>query len=160
MDDAQSALLAANKQLTYDWLDATLNGDQARLRALMTDDCVFFVLGNSAIGGFPTHEELMRSNSAAMEQVPEVLMNIGYVTAEDDRVAVEAETHGRLSGGGAFHNHYHFLFRVRDGKIAAFKEYFDTSHVAGVTEAHDAGHEISPVSNLEGVLTHTVRRRT
>src|SRR5579864_2621086 len=50
------------------------------------------------------------------------------VTAEQDRVAVEAESDADLVNGNHYHNHYHFLFVLRDGKVVEAKEYMDTQH--------------------------------
>jgi hypothetical protein len=55
-------------------------------------------------------------------------ISIGAITAEDDRVAVEAESKATLVNGALYHNRYHFLFVVRDGRIHAVKEYLDTLH--------------------------------
>ena len=64
---------------------------------------------------------------------PEGLIFTLYgMTAEDDRVALEAESHGVHKSGKQYNNHYHFLFRIRDGKIAEIKEYADTAHARDV----------------------------
>lgn len=47
------------------------------------------------------------------------------VTAEDDRIAIEAQARGTLTNGEAFHNVYVFILRVRDGRIASVREFFD-----------------------------------
>lgn len=52
------------------------------------------------------------------------------ITAEDDRVAVEAVADATLADGQAYHNWYHFLFRVRDGAIVSVKQYLDTQRAA------------------------------
>ena len=57
-------------------------------------------------------------------------MTILSTTAEDDRVAIEAESHGRLVDGRPYENQYHFLLRFdADGRVVEFKEYFDTLYV-------------------------------
>ena len=50
------------------------------------------------------------------------------LTAEGDRVAVEAESFAKMKNGKTYQNKYHFLFIVRDGKIQSVKEYLDTIH--------------------------------
>ena len=50
------------------------------------------------------------------------------MTAEEDRVSVEAESHGKHVSGQIYHQRYHYLFVIRDGKIEQAKEYFDTMH--------------------------------
>jgi uncharacterized protein len=50
----------------------------------------------------------------------------GTMTAEDDRVAVLADSDGELVSGGQYDNKYHFLFQLRDGLISRVWEYGDT----------------------------------
>ena len=54
------------------------------------------------------------------------------LTAEGERVAVEAESYGETATGKIYNNLYHFLFEVRDGKIQAVREYLDTIHAKEV----------------------------
>ena len=42
---------------------------------------------------------------------------------EDDKVAVEAQSYGEMNNGKLYENVYHFLFKVRDGKIYSVREY-------------------------------------
>ena len=55
------------------------------------------------------------------------------MTAEDDRVAVEAETFGQTADGKRYHNFYHILFVVRDGKIQNVREFMDPLEVLEFT---------------------------
>jgi uncharacterized protein len=48
---------------------------------------------------------------------------IDSLTAEEDRVAAEVQGHGKLKSGEEYHNTYVFMFRVRDGHIAAVAEH-------------------------------------
>jgi ketosteroid isomerase-like protein len=57
-----------------------------------------------------------------------IRFEIRAMTAEGERVAVEAESFGTHASGLPYHNTYHFLVVVRDGKIRRFKEYMDTMH--------------------------------
>jgi uncharacterized protein len=52
------------------------------------------------------------------------------LTAEDDRVAMEAESDADLINGNHYHNHYRYLFVVRDERVCEAKEYMDTRHAA------------------------------
>ena len=61
------------------------------------------------------------------------------VTAEGDRVAVEAESYGEMASGTIYNNLYHFLFEVRGSKIQAMREYRDTLHAKEVLEDPWAG---------------------
>ncbi|MBL6752299.1 MAG: nuclear transport factor 2 family protein [Nevskia sp.] len=53
-------------------------------------------------------------------------------TAQGDRVAVETESLVQAKNGRTYNNFYHFLFEVKDGKIAKVKEYLDTMHTHDV----------------------------
>ena len=59
-------------------------------------------------------------------------MTVHGVTAEGDRVAVEAESIAPLVNGKTYNNTYHFLFLFRDGKIYQAKEYNDSQHAAEI----------------------------
>lgn len=51
---------------------------------------------------------------------------IRSVTAEDERVAIEAEVEMDLTNGKRYQNRYTFLFVIRDGQIRSSHEYVDT----------------------------------
>ena len=56
----------------------------------------------------------------------------GTVTAQDDRVAIEAKSFCVRKSGVPYENVYHFLFRVRDGVIVEIREHCDTAYAAKV----------------------------
>jgi len=50
-------------------------------------------------------------------------MKVSAVTAEEDRVSVEASAEAELKDGRIYANTYHFLFYLRDGKIREAREH-------------------------------------
>jgi ketosteroid isomerase-like protein len=54
---------------------------------------------------------------------------IDSLTAEEDRVAAEARSHGTLIDGQLFENTYVFMFRIRDGRVASVAEHFNPAPV-------------------------------
>ena len=44
-----------------------------------------------------------------------------------DSAAVEATSRGMHASGKLYASHYHFLFHLRDGRIAVMKKFMDTS---------------------------------
>ncbi|BBG02577.1 MULTISPECIES: nuclear transport factor 2 family protein [Pseudonocardia] len=52
------------------------------------------------------------------------------VTADGERVAVEADVTAPTRDGRRYENQYHFLFVVRDDVIVTVKEYQDTLHAS------------------------------
>ncbi|MCA9509353.1 MAG: nuclear transport factor 2 family protein [Myxococcota bacterium] len=59
-----------------------------------------------------------------------VTMTVDGVTAEGDRVAVEAHSEAELVNGASYRNTYHFLFEFEQGRIVHVKEYNDSLHAA------------------------------
>lgn len=69
----------------------------------------------------------------ALRQGP-CTMTIHGITAEGDRVAVEAESHAELKNGEVYNNTYHFLFEFENGRIRLAKEYNDSAYANAVLE--------------------------
>ena len=96
---------------------------------LLTDDVSWWVPGRGIV---PTAEfQGMASGFRTMLAGP-FSLTVHGVTAEGDRVAVEAESHGLLTNGKTYNNTYHFLFLFRDGKIYQAREYNDSAHAAEI----------------------------
>jgi ketosteroid isomerase-like protein len=62
-------------------------------------------------------------------------LTVEGVTAEGDRVAIEAVSHGQMTNGKIYNNTYHYLFVFEDGKIRKAKLYNDTLHAAEVQKS-------------------------
>jgi ketosteroid isomerase-like protein len=96
---------------------------------VVTDDAQWWVPGT----GWLPRAQFMKLVEKFGERVAgPVTLTIEGVTAEDDRVAIEAQSHAPLKNGKTYNNTYHFLFIFRDGKICRAKEYNDTSHARDV----------------------------
>ncbi|MBC2667682.1 nuclear transport factor 2 family protein [Novosphingobium piscinae] len=54
---------------------------------------------------------------------------IDAITAEADRVVIEARSTATLRGGAAYANTYVFVLRLRDGRIASVREHFNPAIV-------------------------------
>jgi ketosteroid isomerase-like protein len=129
--------LESSKRTALRFLETTVTGDIDGLEALLADDCRVFVAGELASSGwknkseFMTHMRRVGGGKGSMFAGP-VRFDVGYVTAEDDRVCVEAEIHGPLSAGGEYNNQFHFFLRTRGDQLVEIKEYMDTLHVSRV----------------------------
>jgi ketosteroid isomerase-like protein len=44
-------------------------------------------------------------------------------------VAAESQASARLKNGKSYHNRYVFVFEIRDGSIAAVREYMDSHYI-------------------------------
>jgi uncharacterized protein len=94
----------------------------------LTDDAVWWVAGVPQALTKAQFREVCLEAHRIYRGKPQTITK--RVTAEDDRVAVEAESDADLINGNHYHNHYHYLFVVRDGRVCEAKEYMDTKHAA------------------------------
>jgi ketosteroid isomerase-like protein len=95
--------------------------------SLLTDDVQWWVPGR---GTMSRDEFFALADSFQSMLKSGIDLTVCGVTAEGDRVAVEAESHAELTNGKTYNNTYHFLFVFRDGKICLSKEYNDSAHAA------------------------------
>ena len=117
----------ANKALVREYWRRINTKQSSDVLELCSDDFVFWFPGSD--GGYQTREQARKTFDSVFEIFPEGLIFTLYeMTAEGERVALEAESHGVHKSGRPYNNHYHFLFRIRDGKIVEIKEYADTQH--------------------------------
>lgn len=54
------------------------------------------------------------------------------MTAEDDRVAIEFDGHAVLPDGTVYDNTCHFLYILRDGKIAEQREHANSAYAQAI----------------------------
>lgn len=122
-----------NKAFVRAFFDALNAGDVDRIVAAYTDDGCVQTMGNTLISGIFSRDQIAASAGGIYDVFPEGLkFTISGMTAEGDRVAVEAESEGEHISGQTYSNQYHFLFELRDGKLQHLKEYMDTEMVTDV----------------------------
>ena len=122
-----------NKQLVRKVFEQMETGDIDGYLAFAADDDPHTIPGKSAFAGARTKAQLREVLQGLGTVFPNGLkMTIKGMTAEGDRVAVEAESYGETADGNVYNNEYHWLFEVRDGKIQAAREYMDTAHAVEV----------------------------
>lgn len=130
--------LEENKKIVLDFWKAFSAGKVDDCLAMMSDTAVWVVPGKPEhfpISGPRTKAELTEILNAFFSVLPEgikVTPDLAAITAEGDRVALEAESYAKTVAGKIYNNLYHFLFIVRDGKIQKVKEHLDTLHLKEV----------------------------
>jgi len=122
-----------NRETVLRFLGTYASGDLDALLAMLDDGATWWIAGTLPLSGTKTKWEYGEALAGvnATFTAP-MTMTAHGVTAEGERIAVEAECYGELADGRVYNNHFHFLFTVRDGKIHAVKEYLDTVHVQEV----------------------------
>lgn len=128
--------IQTNKALVNRFCELITAGDVNGVLALMTDDVDYWILGRKEIipsSGPHTKAQIERIFNIMNERMKKPLaFTVKSMIAEDDGVALEAESYGELTNGRVYNNLYHIRFTVRDGKIASAREYLDTQHVQAV----------------------------
>ena len=122
--------LEANKQLVLKFWEAFSESRFDDALEMVADDGTWWVAGSGAVAGDYTKEEFGDLIRGIGENAPNGIRVTGSVlTAEGDRVAMEAESYGELADGKVYNNLYHILHTIRDGKLVNVKEYMGTQHV-------------------------------
>lgn len=116
------------RDAAVEFLEAYVPNGIDAVRERITEDFVWWT---------PTSGEIQDRLSSIKEKTRELykappIFTITGVTAQDDRVAIEATSDGTLINGRHYYNRYHFLIKVRGNKVCLVREYSDTKHVAEV----------------------------
>lgn len=120
-----------NKQVVTKFMEDFGKGDVATILDHLTDDATWWVAGGiDGVSGTKNKQDFgaMLSGLSGLCEGGAISLTPKAFTAQDERVAVETESYAKLLNGRVYNNHYHFVFTVRDGKIASVKEYLDTEH--------------------------------
>jgi uncharacterized protein len=125
-------LTDTNKQITREFFEALSTGSDKYLD-FYTDDSIIWTAGNNSIGGTRTKEEIINFAQNILSAFPSgITFNITGMTAEEEKVAVEISGEAIHASGQTYNNQYHFLLRIKDGKILELKEYMDTQLAAKI----------------------------
>jgi ketosteroid isomerase-like protein len=122
-----------NKKIVLGLFENMSSGNGAAVMNALADSATWWVAGNFPLSGTKTKAQFGELVGNLGSNIDGALrLTPSGVTAEGDRVAVEAESHAKMKNGKTYQNKYHFLFVVRDGKIQQVKEYLDTMHANDV----------------------------
>ena len=126
-------LLKANKQIVRDFFAALSRADRTAIDGFYADDATLWTAGTLPFSGSSNKQQALAGMDAIMSVFPEgITFTIKAMTAEGNRVAIEAESLGKHISGKAYNNQYHFLMTIEDGRVVALKEYLDTMHANDV----------------------------
>jgi len=122
-----------NKQIAHAFFGALSRSDVPSILSFYADDVKVHTMGNTIISGVFDKAHVAAAAHRVLDAFPNgIKFKLKTLTAESDRVAIEAESYGMHVSGKPYANQYHFLMRLRDGKIIEFKEYMDTEMVTDI----------------------------
>jgi uncharacterized protein len=121
-----------NKTVALTLMKAMETGDWTAVRELIAEDGTWWIAGEGfAAGAWPRDKFVtVMSGVVAEHRAGPFTFTPITLTAEEDRVCVEAVSNMKLKNGKTYHNEYHILIQFRDGKIKSVREYMDTKHVS------------------------------
>jgi ketosteroid isomerase-like protein len=125
----------ANKQLVEGAWGAVSAGNVQAFMNALADDVTWTFFGTHRFAGtICGKDELVAKLFAPLGDILEggIKVTIDTITAEGDRVIIEARGSARSKAGKAYDNSYCIVITVRDGKIAQVREYLDTELVTAV----------------------------
>ena len=127
--DSRTAL-EATRGVAVTFLEHCFAGRMDAAIGLLADDASWWVIGDPAkirVSGVKDRVRVERMLANLRKVFPDGMEGIiDGVTAEGERVAVEACSTARAANGLIYRNQYHFLLQVRDGRVVQVREYMDT----------------------------------
>jgi ketosteroid isomerase-like protein len=126
---------AENKQVILDFYEAGARGDMDRCFELLADDVTWTNIGTTKFSATYVGKQ------ALAEQLPGPLFSqlkagiasqIERLTAEGDIVVAQTSGTAETTSGTPYDNTYCQVITIRDGQIAAVKEYRDTALIDSV----------------------------
>ena len=121
-----------NKRLVLQAMDAISALDVDALMATVAEDGTWTVpyrTDQFHSGGTMDKAGTRQFMSNSFSGFTDWSFQVTSVTAEEDRVAVQAKAAGSGPGTATYQNVYHFAFTVKDGAIASAREFFDPFEV-------------------------------
>lgn len=110
-----------NKAVARRYMQAVEDGDIDTVRNLQHPDISWWILGNGTLDR-DTFTGMVAEGLLSADKRD---IQITGLTAEGDRVAVQAEGEMTYPGGIVYRNSYHNLLVIRDGLIVEGREYMD-----------------------------------
>lgn len=124
---------ARNVAAVRAFFDAMNAGDVAGIVDAYAEDGTLTTMGRTLISGTFDKPTVTMAAGRIFEAFPNgIAFTIHSITAEGDRVAVEASSRGMHVSGREYRNQYHFLARLCDGKFVEWKEYCDTEAITDI----------------------------
>lgn len=131
--ETDKQLIEKNKQLVVEFMEAFSGKDFDRYLSMIAEDGTYEIMGNSVMSGVFSKSEFTEAVHGSVNSFPEsIQFKIRGLTAEEDRVSMEAWGSAKTADGGDYNNIYHLSFVIKDRKIKEVREYLCTKLVNDV----------------------------
>jgi hypothetical protein len=133
---SEPAQAADARAVLQRYLDALVTGDVAAIAGSFTEDATWWIHGTLPVSGTKRGRSAIVDfliSAGTLYQPGTQHFRFGQITADADRAVLEWRVRGTASATGlVYDNAYCGVFRMRDGRIAEVREYFDSLHAAQV----------------------------
>ncbi|MBB3446980.1 MULTISPECIES: nuclear transport factor 2 family protein [unclassified Rhizobium] len=127
-----------HEDVAKDFLDALARCDTDTMSKLSTEDMTWWIMPGNKFSGLHAKGSYLKNLPKLLENASGPLrLEYHEITGESDRLAIVAEGDLPMKDGRHYRNHYHFLLRFRDGKIASGKEFTDSLRINEIFGAPD-----------------------
>jgi ketosteroid isomerase-like protein len=128
--------IEGNKKIAGRLVRGLANPEYCLLDSILHEDAVWTVMADPdsfpVTGPLPKDEFIQHMGRFHRLAPNGIEIAITGMTAEDNRVAVEAISHAVLTNGRTLNQVYHFLFEIEGDLVVNAREYIDTAHGVAV----------------------------
>jgi uncharacterized protein len=125
-----------NKQVMERYVAALEAGDAEAVRAFFAEDATWWLVGDLPMSGTWSGRDAIMDDffgTAMAQYAPgSISLEVTGMVAEGDRIALEWTSRARTTAGVPYENFCIGVFTLRDGRIAAVREYMDTAYARRV----------------------------
>lgn len=119
--------LERNKQVARSYLSMLGAIDIEGIQKLFAEDVAYHVPNTGVTSGTMDLRRFLKTMTGLGRACPQgVKFDVLDLTAEEDRVSCRVDGHAKMFDGSDYDNRYHFLLKIRDGKIYEAYEYYDS----------------------------------
>ena len=128
-------LATDSKAVVKEYVTAVLSGDREAVRSLFAEDATWTLHAGSLpmSGTYEGRDSIFDeflAQALGHYQPGSISLEITGLTAEDDRVVLQWTSRALTADGRPYENGCIGVFQVRDGRIAAVREYMDTLYAS------------------------------
>jgi uncharacterized protein len=125
-----------NKQVMERYVAALEAGDAEAVRDFFAEDATWWLVGDLPMSGTWSGRDAIMDDffgTAMAQYAPgSISLEVTGMVAEGDRIALEWTSRARTTAGEPYENFCIGVFTLRDGRIAAVREYMDTAYARRV----------------------------
>lgn len=119
--------LEQNKQVARGFIAALGAMDMDGIQKFFADQVEYNVPNTGCTSGKFDLRRFLKIMAGLGRACPQGLrLEVRDLTAEDDRVSIRVDGFSKMVDGSEYNNRYHFLLKIKDGKIFEAYEYYDS----------------------------------